>query len=140
MFDDFSIVRPRFATVLLSASVYRILKSVRTEATAGPLLQSAEGRPETRSSCMAAVNGEGPTWAAGEATQIVFESLARLNPQEEVIYKVQAQGRQLGNQIVRVQVSCDDGRRRSPVRKALACSRIGKGIRLTRSRIAATCQ
>ena len=53
---------------------------------------------------MAAVNGEGPTWAAGEATQIVFESLARLNPQEEVIYKVQAQGRQPGDQIVRVQV------------------------------------
>jgi uncharacterized repeat protein (TIGR01451 family) len=57
---------------------------------------------------MAAIHGEGPTRAAGDATQIAFEPLARLNPQEEVIYKVQAQGRQPGDQIVRVQIASDE--------------------------------
>jgi uncharacterized repeat protein (TIGR01451 family) len=57
---------------------------------------------------MAAMHGEGPTRATGDATQIVFEALARLNPQEEVIYKVQAQGKTPGDQIVRVQVSSDE--------------------------------
>jgi uncharacterized repeat protein (TIGR01451 family) len=57
---------------------------------------------------MAAIHGEGPTRAAGDAAQIAFEPLARLNPQEEVIYKVQAQGRQPGDQIIRVQISSDE--------------------------------
>jgi uncharacterized repeat protein (TIGR01451 family) len=57
---------------------------------------------------MAAVNGEGPTRAAGDATQITFAPLERLNPREEVIYKVLAQSRQAGDQIVRVQLSADD--------------------------------
>jgi uncharacterized repeat protein (TIGR01451 family) len=57
---------------------------------------------------MAAVNGEGPTRAGGDATQVIFEPLARLNPQEEVIYKVQVQGKQPGDHIVRVQVSSDE--------------------------------
>ncbi len=57
---------------------------------------------------MAAINGEGPTRAAGDATQITFAPLERLNPREEVIYKVQAQSRQAGDQIVRVQLSADD--------------------------------
>lgn len=57
---------------------------------------------------MAAIHGEGPTRASGDATQIAFEPLARLNPQEEVIYKVQAQGRQPGDQIVRVQIASDE--------------------------------
>jgi uncharacterized repeat protein (TIGR01451 family) len=57
---------------------------------------------------MSAINGEGPTRAGGDATQIVFAPLERLNPQEEVIYKVQAQSRSAGDQIVRVQLSADD--------------------------------
>ncbi len=57
---------------------------------------------------MAAVNGEGPTRASREATQITFAPLERLNPREEVIYKVLAQSRQAGDQIVRVQLSADD--------------------------------
>jgi uncharacterized repeat protein (TIGR01451 family) len=57
---------------------------------------------------MAAIHGEGPTRAAGDATQVAFEPLARLSPNEEVIYKVQAQGRQPGDQIIRVQVSSDE--------------------------------
>ena len=40
--------------------------------------------------------GEGPTRATGDATQIVFEPLARLNPQEEVTFKVQVQGSAAG--------------------------------------------
>ena len=57
---------------------------------------------------MAALNGEGPTRASGDATQIVFAPLERLNPREEVIYKVQVQSKQAGDQIVRVQLSADD--------------------------------
>jgi uncharacterized repeat protein (TIGR01451 family) len=57
---------------------------------------------------MAATSGEGPTRASGDATQVIFEPLARLNPQEEVIYKVQVQGRQPGDHLVRVQLSSDE--------------------------------
>ena len=57
---------------------------------------------------LAAINGEGPTRAGGDATQIVFAPLERLNPQEEVVYKVQVQSKQAGDQIVSVQLSADD--------------------------------
>lgn len=57
---------------------------------------------------LAGTSGDGPTRASGDATQIAFAPLERLNPQEEVIYKVQAQGRAAGDQIVRVQLSADD--------------------------------
>lgn len=57
---------------------------------------------------LAGTSGDGPTRATGDATQIAFAPLERLNPQEEVIYKVQAQGRAAGDQIVRVQLSADD--------------------------------
>jgi uncharacterized repeat protein (TIGR01451 family) len=52
--------------------------------------------------------GEGPTRATGDATRILFEPLARLNPQEEVTFKVQAQGVAAGDHIVRVQLSSDE--------------------------------
>jgi uncharacterized repeat protein (TIGR01451 family) len=52
--------------------------------------------------------GEGPTRATGDATRIVFEPLSRLNPQEEVTFKVQAQGVAAGDHIVRVQLSSDE--------------------------------
>jgi uncharacterized repeat protein (TIGR01451 family) len=57
---------------------------------------------------LAAINGEGPTRAGGDATQIAFAPLERLNPQEEVVYKVQVQSKQAGDQIVSVQLSADD--------------------------------
>jgi uncharacterized repeat protein (TIGR01451 family) len=57
---------------------------------------------------MAAVSGDGPTRASGDAAQITFAPLERLNPQEEVLYKVQIQSRAAGDQIVRVQLSADD--------------------------------
>jgi uncharacterized repeat protein (TIGR01451 family) len=57
---------------------------------------------------LAAISGDGPTRASGDATQIVFAPLERLNPREEVIYKVQVQSKQAGDQIVRVQLSADD--------------------------------
>jgi uncharacterized repeat protein (TIGR01451 family) len=57
---------------------------------------------------MAALGGEGPTRAAGDPAQVAFEPLARLNPQEEVIYKVQVQGKQPGDHLVRVQLSSDE--------------------------------
>lgn len=57
---------------------------------------------------MAAISGDGPTRPSGDATQIAFAPLERLNPQEEVLYKVQVQSRAAGDQIVRVQLSADD--------------------------------
>ncbi len=52
--------------------------------------------------------GEGPTRATGNAAQIVFEPLAKLEPQEEVTYKVLVQGVKPGDHIVRVQLSSDE--------------------------------
>src|SRR6185436_9287955 len=45
---------------------------------------------------MAAKGGDGPTRASGDTTQIAFAPLERLNPREEVLYKVQVQGKQPG--------------------------------------------
>lgn len=57
---------------------------------------------------MAALRGDGPTRASGDATQVHFEALPRLLPQEEVVYRVQAQARQPGDHLVRVQLSSDE--------------------------------
>jgi uncharacterized repeat protein (TIGR01451 family) len=57
---------------------------------------------------MAALQGDGPTRAQGDATQVVFEPLPRLLPQEEVIYRVQVQGRQPGDHLVRVLLASDE--------------------------------
>jgi len=52
--------------------------------------------------------GEGPTRAGGDASQVVFEPLAKLEPNQEVTFKVQAKGMTEGDHIVRVQVSSDE--------------------------------
>ncbi|MCI0362103.1 MAG: DUF11 domain-containing protein, partial [Planctomycetaceae bacterium] len=52
--------------------------------------------------------GEGPTRASGDATQVIFEPLAKLEPQEEVTFKVLAQGVVAGDHIVRVQLASDE--------------------------------
>jgi uncharacterized repeat protein (TIGR01451 family) len=57
---------------------------------------------------MQALGGEGPTRAEGDAQKVIFEPLARLNPQEEVIFKVQVQGLRPGDHIVRVQLASDE--------------------------------
>ena len=57
---------------------------------------------------MQALGGEGPTRAEGDAQKVIFEPLARLNPQEEVIFKVQVQGLKPGDHIVRVQLASDE--------------------------------
>jgi len=57
---------------------------------------------------LSAITGDGPTRPSGDATQISFAPLERLNPQEEVVYRVQVQSRAAGDQIVRVQLSADD--------------------------------
>lgn len=57
---------------------------------------------------MQALGGEGPTRAAGDAQRVIFEPLARLNPQEEVVFKVQVQGLRPGDHLVRVQLSSDE--------------------------------
>jgi uncharacterized repeat protein (TIGR01451 family) len=57
---------------------------------------------------MQAIGGEGPTRATGDALKVVFEPLARLNPQEEVVFKVQVKGVKPGDHIVRVQLASDE--------------------------------
>ncbi|HEX5104235.1 MAG TPA: hypothetical protein VFV87_10515 [Pirellulaceae bacterium] len=57
---------------------------------------------------MQALGGEGPTRATGDAQKVIFEPLARLNPQEEVIFKIQVQGLKPGDHIVRVQLASDE--------------------------------
>lgn len=57
---------------------------------------------------MQALGGEGPTRAAGDAQKVIFEPLARLNPQEEVVFKIQVQGLKPGDHLIRVQLSSDE--------------------------------
>lgn len=57
---------------------------------------------------MQALGGEGPTRAEGDAQKVVFEPLARLNPQEEVVFKIQVKGLKPGDHLVRVQLASDE--------------------------------
>lgn len=55
-----------------------------------------------------AINGEGPTRAANDGSRVIFEPLARLNPQEEAIFRVQANAQKAGDFIIRVQLSSNE--------------------------------
>jgi uncharacterized repeat protein (TIGR01451 family) len=55
-----------------------------------------------------ALSGEGPTRAANDGSRVIFEPLARLNPQEEAIFRVQASALKAGDYIVRVQISSNE--------------------------------
>jgi uncharacterized repeat protein (TIGR01451 family) len=52
-----------------------------------------------------ALSGEGPTRAANDGSRVIFEPLARLNPQEEAVFRIQAQAQKAGDFILRVQIS-----------------------------------
>ena len=52
-----------------------------------------------------ALSGEGPTRAANDGSRVIFEPLARLNPQEEAVFRIQANAQKAGDFIVRVQIS-----------------------------------
>lgn len=54
------------------------------------------------------IGGDGPTRAANDGQKIVFEPIARLNPQEDAVFKVQAQGLREGDHLIRVQISSDE--------------------------------
>jgi uncharacterized repeat protein (TIGR01451 family) len=55
-----------------------------------------------------ALSGEGPTRAANDGSRVIFEPLARLNPQEEAIFRIQANAQKAGDFIVRVQISSNE--------------------------------
>jgi uncharacterized repeat protein (TIGR01451 family) len=56
-----------------------------------------------------ATAGEGPTRVVGgDPSQVTFEPLAKLEPNQEVTFKVQAKGMEAGDHIVRVQVSSNE--------------------------------
>jgi uncharacterized repeat protein (TIGR01451 family) len=61
------------------------------------------------------ISGEGPTRAAVNGQQVIFEPLARLAPKDQVVFKIQARGLQLGDQRIQVQLSSDE--RPTPVAK-----------------------
>ncbi|WP_254507193.1 hypothetical protein [Anatilimnocola floriformis] len=52
-----------------------------------------------------ALSGEGPTRAANDGSRVIFEPLARLNPQEEAVFRIQANAQKAGDFIIRVQIS-----------------------------------
>lgn len=55
-----------------------------------------------------ALSGEGPTRAANDGSRVIFEPLARLNPQEEAVFRVQANAQKAGDFIIRVQLSSNE--------------------------------
>jgi uncharacterized repeat protein (TIGR01451 family) len=55
-----------------------------------------------------ALSGEGPTRAANDGSRVIFEPLARLNPQEEAVFRIQAQAQKAGDFILRVQISSNE--------------------------------
>jgi uncharacterized repeat protein (TIGR01451 family) len=57
---------------------------------------------------MKMIGGDGPTRGTVEGQRVVFEPVARLNPQEEAVFKVQVQGVQAGDHLVRVQIASDE--------------------------------
>jgi uncharacterized repeat protein (TIGR01451 family) len=61
------------------------------------------------------ISGEGPTRASVNGQQVIFEPLARLAPKDQVVFKIQARGLQLGDQRIQVQLSSDE--RPTPVAK-----------------------
>jgi uncharacterized repeat protein (TIGR01451 family) len=57
---------------------------------------------------MQALGGAGPTKAVSDAQRVNFEPLARLDPQDEAIFQVQAQALRPGDHIFKVQLSSDE--------------------------------
>ncbi|WP_425617724.1 hypothetical protein NA78x_001409 [Anatilimnocola sp. NA78] len=55
-----------------------------------------------------ALSGEGPTRAANDGSRVIFEPLARLNPGEEAIFRIQANAQKAGDHILRVQISSNE--------------------------------
>jgi uncharacterized repeat protein (TIGR01451 family) len=64
---------------------------------------------------MAPLAAEGPTRHTVNGSQIFFESLSRLAPKADTTYRVRLQGRQPGDQRIRVQLQTDE--LQSPVTK-----------------------
>ncbi len=57
---------------------------------------------------MKPVAGDGPSRAEVAGARIIFEPLARLNPREEAIFRIQAEGLRPGDQRIQVQLTSDD--------------------------------
>ena len=57
---------------------------------------------------MRALGGEGPTKAVSDAQRVNFEPIARLNPQDEAVFQVQAQALRPGDHLLKVQVSSEE--------------------------------
>jgi hypothetical protein len=52
--------------------------------------------------------GDGPARAEVADGRVIFEPLARLNPREQAIFRIQAQGLRAGDQRIQVQIVSDE--------------------------------
>jgi hypothetical protein len=57
---------------------------------------------------MEAINGDGPTRATINGSQIVFESLPRLEPQADTSYSIHVKGITPGDKRIQIQLVSDD--------------------------------
>ena len=57
---------------------------------------------------MTAKEGVGPTAATTDGQRVTFEPVARMNPQDELVFKIHAQALAEGDHLIRVQLSCDE--------------------------------
>lgn len=54
------------------------------------------------------ISGDGPARATTKGQQIGFEPVGRINPGEEMVFKIVAQGNRAGDHLIRVQLSSDE--------------------------------
>ncbi|MGV3606394.1 MAG: hypothetical protein ACO1RA_08290 [Planctomycetaceae bacterium] len=55
-----------------------------------------------------AKEGEGPTAAATAGQKVTFEPLARMNPQDEAVFRIHCQAVKEGDYLIKVQLACDE--------------------------------
>lgn len=55
-----------------------------------------------------AKEGEGPTAAATVGQKVTFEPLARMNPQDEAVFRIHCQAVKEGDYLIKVQLACDE--------------------------------
>ncbi len=84
-------------------TIYEVKVTNKGSKTATNVRVSAVFPPD-----MKPLAGDGPARAEVAGNRVLFEPLARLNPREQAIFRVQAQGLRPGDQRVQIQVVSDD--------------------------------
>jgi uncharacterized repeat protein (TIGR01451 family) len=84
-------------------TIYEVKVTNRGSKTATNIRISAVFPPD-----MKPLAGDGPARAEVADSRVLFEPLARLNPREQAIFRIQAQGLRAGDQRIQVQIVSDD--------------------------------